>query len=160
EDGILVESSTGIKVGTSAQGGGNLLSHNRHGVSITKGSSNVTIQNNLIGTQNPAFAKTKHDLGNLDDGVFIDASSNVLIGGTGAAEGNTIAKNLDGIQISGGSSLVTVQGNILRNNSQSGVRIEGSFSNTIGGNVPAAKNNIFNRRLPLIDSTFTVDGVF
>src|SRR5438045_9783302 len=86
EDGILVEGSTNVLVGTSAQGGGNLLSHNRHGVSITKGSSNVFIQNNRIGLQS-VTAPTKFDLGNLDDGVFIDASSSVLIGGTGASEG-------------------------------------------------------------------------
>src|SRR5207248_3047675 len=45
QDGILVEGSSNIKVGTSAHAGGNLISHNRHGVSITKASSNVTIQN-------------------------------------------------------------------------------------------------------------------
>src|SRR5262249_44660101 len=86
-------------------------------------------------------------------------------GGTGASEGNLIAKNLDGIQISGGSQFVTVQGNTIRNNSQSGIRVEGSSNNLIGGNtvvnnINVATNNIFNRRLPLIDTTFTVDGVF
>src|SRR5262249_29426082 len=147
-----------------------LLSHNRHGVSITKGSSNVLIQNNRIGTQSApvglgGFSQTQHDLGNQDDGVFIDASTVVKIGGTGASEGNLIAKNLDGIQISGGSQFVTVQGNTIRNNSQSGIRVEGSSNNLIGGNtvvnnINVATNNIFNRRLPLIDTTFTVDGVF
>src|SRR5262249_9085337 len=102
EDGILVEGSKNIFVGTPAQNAANLISHNRHGVSITKGSSNVVIQNNLIGTQ-AANAPTKYDLGNQDDGVFIDASTNVLIGGTGPLNANIIAMNLDGIQVSGGS---------------------------------------------------------
>jgi hypothetical protein len=159
EDGILVEGSSNIFVGTPAQNAGNLISHNRHGVSITKGSTNVVIQNNLIGTQ-AANAPTKFDLGNQDDGIFIDASSNVLIGGTGPFNANTIAANLDGIQVSGGSSKVTIQQNLLRNNSQSGVRIEGSTQVTVGGNTATAKNTIMNRRLAGIDATFTIDGVF
>ncbi len=157
EDGILVESSSNVKIGTPAQNGGNLISHNRHGISITKGSSNVTIQNNLIGTQR--IATRTPDLGNQDDGIFIDASTNVTIGGTAPATPNTIAKNLDGIQVSGGSSFVTIQGNLIRNNSQSGIRIEDSSFVTVGGSTTAAKNSINNRRLAF-DTTLQLDGVF
>src|SRR5262249_62291565 len=78
EDGVLVEGSKNVFVGTPAQGGGNLISHNRHGISITKGSSDVRIQNNLIGTQ-AANAPTKFDLGNQHHGIFVDAITTVFI---------------------------------------------------------------------------------
>ena len=160
EDGVLVEGSTNIRIGTAAQNGGNLVSRNRHGISVTKGSSNVSIYNNRIGLQSaPPTSKTLHDLGNQDDGVFVDASTNVTIGGTGPSEPNQIARNLDGIQISNKSSNVFVRGNVIRNNIQSGVRIEDSSFVTVGGTTAAAANQIFNRRL-IIDTGFSVDGVF
>jgi uncharacterized repeat protein (TIGR01451 family) len=132
----------------------NVISGNgRFGVVIdgeNGGGSNNVIQGNLIGLDpTGAFA-----IGNTDDGVVIAGPGTPS---SGAAENNQILDNTisgngdDGIQLELGSSGTIIQGNRIGTNlagtaalgnTNDGVRIFGSSSNTIGGTTAGAGNLI------------------
>jgi hypothetical protein len=112
------------------------------------GNNNNVIQGNYIGTNITGTA----DLGNTSGfgGVFISVSSNNLIGGTTAAARNIISGNDGlGIWIGRGTGNV-VQGNYIGTDvtgtadlgNSSGVFIDSSSNNTIGGTLPGARNLI------------------
>jgi hypothetical protein len=98
--------ASGLMVGGTAVGAGNLVCGSQYGVDLFRGGSDQTVQGNYIGTN---FAGDKH-LGN-GVGVFMDART-ILIGGTDAAARNVISGNVgDGIQIF--SDGHTIQGNLI-----------------------------------------------
>ena len=95
--GIATNVGSGLIVGGSTPGAGNLISGNT-GDGISIGNSGViVVTHNLIGTR----ANGTSPLGNGGDGIDIKTGgSNNQIGGTGANDGNTIAFNgEDGVQI-------------------------------------------------------------
>ena len=98
-DGVRLEgNSSGTVVGSP--GNGNVISGNtQHGVNINSSDGN-TIQANHIGTDPTGLI----DLGNTLSGIYSDLfnSSDNLIGGAGAGEGNTIAFNGEGITLLSG----------------------------------------------------------
>ncbi|HEY1251433.1 MAG TPA: hypothetical protein VGH97_09605 [Thermoanaerobaculia bacterium] len=79
---------------------GNLISGNGNGGVFTDTPGNVLIQGNLIGTQRDATSP----LGNGNSGVGVSNSTNVQIGGTGGGQGNVIAFNNVGVNVTQGTS--------------------------------------------------------
>lgn len=80
------DTSSGVAVGGSAPGQGNVIGDNGNGISIGN-AANITVQGNLIGE-----APDGSDIGNTNYGINIgEDASNVLIGGTDPGAGNTIA---------------------------------------------------------------------
>lgn len=118
-----------------------------NGIELQGGSGNI-IEGCRIGTD----VNGTSDLGNADDGVDINGSSNNRIGGTTTPQRNVISgNNSDGIDIGPGSSGNVIQGNYIGiratgaasvPNSSHGVRITDGSSNTIGGTVAGSGNVI------------------
>jgi titin len=144
-----------ILIGGTEPGAGNLISGNEgYGVQLWWADASDVIQGNRIGTD----VTGTRALGNLD-GVYLVATSNVLIGGTDPGAGNLIAGNRrDGIFISSTPTDAAignvVQGNLIGTdvsgtqplgNARDGVHIDGSNGgqdNTVGGEQPGAGNTI------------------
>ena len=161
-DGVLIDSSAATTtIGGTTAGASNVISGNDdNGIRVNSGgAAGQTIQGNLIGTDFNGTA----DLGNTDDGININNSNNVTIGGTVANTLNTISGNNDqGIDITGSSSTTIVEGNYIGlgsdgstalGNSDDGIRIQGTSSSvTIGGNTSAHRNVISSNGADGIDN--------
>jgi hypothetical protein len=94
DDGIVIYSdASDITVGGNAAGESNIISANgSDGIQIGSASSavsNITIQGNLIGTDVTGVS----GLANTQAGIDLEDGQNILIGGTAANAGNTIAFN-------------------------------------------------------------------
>ncbi len=119
------------------------------GVALQTGGNNV-VEGNYIGTDTSGTVP----MGNADNGVSINGSSNNLIGGTTPGAGNLLSGNKNnGLAISNpGSSHNIVEGNLIGTdasgthslgNDTAGVSIgHGTTDNMIGGTVPGARNII------------------
>lgn len=144
-----------IRIGGGGTGEGNVISGNRnHGVVVSDlivasppAEPLIRIQGNRIGTDANGAAALPNDV----IGILLDRGvSDVLVGGTGAGEGNTISGNgLDGIRIArsndfeGGANNIVVLGNQIGTNAAdtgflpnggSGISMfEGANDNLIGG---------------------------
>jgi len=141
-------------VGGTTPGARNIISGNDvDGVEIDSTTFNNFVMGNYIGTDSTGSAA----IPNGGDGVLIEDSRNNLIGGTAAGAGNLISGNGKfGVRIDGTFGTPpprnnTIQGNIIGLNAagtaaipndSSGVRIEESNSNLIGGSVAGARNII------------------
>ena len=139
--GVMIQSATNILVSSNvlsaATGAGG------YGVEIVGGASDV-IQGNLIG-----HGVSGQGLGNAGDGLYANGAKLLQIGGTGVAQGNRIGFNgRHGIDLLGCSG-ATIQGNNIGTgsggfepwgNMQSGIYLNGSNTNLIGG--PAGPNTI------------------
>ncbi len=134
----IIDGATGNTIGGTAAGSGNVISGNAgDGIDDIDANANL-IAGNWIGTDAVGTAA----LANSGDGVFIDPSSSVTIGGTALGAGNLISGNAgNGIEINDASGTL-VQGNLIGldqtgtralGNHGAGVLIDnGSTSNTIG----------------------------
>ncbi len=148
-DGICVEEgSSGITVGGTTAGAGNVISGNGGSGVEFNGTSDNLVEGNFIGTD-PTGTKI---VGNAQDGVEISGGNNTVGGTTGAAR-NVIAGNTDdGVYITGpGNNLV--EGNYIgvdasgevglgNGNSSPEVLIDSAAGNTIGGTNSGAGNVI------------------
>ena len=133
-------SGTGNTVGGNTVGAGNVISGNNRGVQFN-GSAHF-LQGNLIGTDVTGTVA----LPNLNEGVNLNASTGVTVGGTttvpGIPPGNLISGNTGiGLDLFANSDANLVEGNIIGadisgtlplGNSLDGISISGS-TNTIGG---------------------------
>ena len=160
--GIRVGSPNAI-IGGTATGAGNVIAGNTTsgGVSVQRNLLNGTpasdgngaqLLGNLIGTDATGSAT----IGNGGNGVSITDVSNVIVGSVGAGR-NVIARNTNGVSISGSNVAVTgiqVRGNYIgvapdgttaRSNTSNGVNLSintGSISGTvIDQNVISANNH-------------------
>jgi titin len=123
---------------------GNLAS----GIRIDGGSSANLVQGNYIGTD----VTGTHALANALRGINISSAFSNTIGGSAAGAGNLISANeLSGIRIEDGSSGNSVQGNWIGTqadgtsrlgNDASGVVVDASANNTIGGTTAGTSNII------------------
>lgn len=163
-DGVgLDASSAGTMIGGTTANQRNIISANSsQGVSIYCGSHDNAVQGNYIGTDSTGTTITDpntNPLGNLFDGVRLDAASNNTIGGTATGAGNLISGNSEfGVGIGekncgGTSDGNVVQGNLIGTdaagtgalpNSNAGVALlfSTTTNNTIGGTSPSARNLI------------------
>ena len=143
-EGIHVQAATGIQIGGTAPGAGNLIGANQTGISLLGSSGNV-IQGNLIGTD-----VTRHyDLGNSQDGITVQSCTLTTIGGTNA--GNVIANNTqNGITLLGCTNVV-IQGNWIgtepagtwaMGNGGAGISFQNSYTGQVGGTAPGTANVI------------------
>ncbi len=146
--GIVIDGSSNNIIGGTAAGARNLISGNvNYGVVIGTATGNV-VAGNFIGTDINGTSALPNRIG-----VFMTAASNNVIGGTGAGAGNVIAGNQAGdgvgVWIGGASST----GNVVAGNyigtdihgsaqlsNNTGVRIDGSPGNIVGGTTPGARN--------------------
>ena len=109
----LFDESTNNRIGGTVPAARNVISANgSHGISIGWGSNGNAVQGNFIGTD---ISGTR-DLGNAGDGVVIQEASGILIGGTEARAGNTIAFNIgNGVRINPSADFPTTGTGILSN---------------------------------------------
>jgi parallel beta-helix repeat protein len=150
QDGVLIQAGSGNNlIGGPAPGAGNLISGNTgDGVYIFNSSNNNRVQGNTIGTDVTGTLP----LGN-GTGVFIDAGSGNLIGGTGAGAGNTIAFNSGpGVLVDTGTANAIRQNAIFANGGP-GIRL------TNGGNhgqpAPVLQSASSDRGLTTVSGTLT-----
>ncbi len=155
-DGVFLDSVDQVTIGGTT-GGENVVSGNHaNGIDLLQ-SSGILIEGNDIGTDSQGFSlpgDTALDLGNAADGIFINQSNRVMIGGIAAGTGNTISGNhASGVFISGtvsnsGSGTTSDQNVIEGNwigvgrrqgqtvavpNAVAGIILSNADSNTIGG---------------------------
>src|SRR5207245_3674403 len=107
---VGISGASGVTVGGTATGEGNLLSGNSGtGLSFFEGAHDNVVQGNLIGTDRTGMAA----LGNHFSGVAVNLSPRNVIGGTASGARNTISGN-------GFSGVVMYQaaatGNVLQGN--------------------------------------------
>jgi len=148
----------GIRVGLSAAAEdttirGNLISGNdASGIRIGSSSTGTSIQDNIIGLDSLG----DNTLPNGEYGIRVSLGVSTDIGGTSAADANTISGNgLCGILVDssgGGTTSTSIQGNkigtnsagtVLRGNGQHGIEvINGALQTSIGGTAAGAGNVI------------------
>ena len=146
-DGVFVDNSSNNIIGGTTVGTGNFISGNLgNGVQIADASNNNTILGNQIGISLSGAA-----LGNTRDGIFVNNSTNTIIGGTVVGSSNVISGNhMNGVEIDGGSATQIIGNEIGTNaagtttvgNNLNGVFINGSSNNLVGGTTAAARNVI------------------
>ena len=147
---------------------GNIISRNVisgndfTGIFVAKeGVTNTKITGNYIGTD----ATGTINLGNKGDGIFIlGQNSNNTIGGTAPGEGNIIANNSgSGIQVaSKNANSNTIQGNSIFNNKRLGIDLIGNTGITPNdlGDADTGSNNLQNYPVLTSVSGNTVKGIF
>ena len=148
QGGVAISGSADNTIGGTAAGSGNVIAANGGvGVDDVGADSNV-VAGNWIGTDAGGTAA----LGNTGDGVEVDQSLSVTIGGTALGAGNLISGNdSNGVEIIDSTGSL-VQGNLIGldqtgtlafGNAGAGVLVDdGSISNTIGGPVSGGRNFI------------------
>ena len=153
-DDICLVSAANNIIGGTAPGAGNLISGSgRVGIWLNGwGTSNNTIQGNLIGTD---VTGTKA-LGNQITGIMSAGAQSNLIGGATASARNVISGNIQaGIDLQPGSWNFTIQGNYIGTditgtkaiaNVGSGIEVESGVNN-----VTIANNLISGNKLSGID---------
>jgi len=177
-DGIFLDS---IQPGSTVQSQGaiatiqaNVISGNHaNGINLlrstatpqTTNGNGVLVLDNFIGTNaqgNNDPTQIGQDFGNAAQGIFINQSDSVTVGGSAAGAGNVISGNHDsGIFISGTSATSTSQSNLVDGNhigvdasgskaipnAVAGIVLSNSDSNTIGGMSPGAGNVVSGNQL-------------
>ena len=130
-DGVLLSvGPNGNVIGGTAAGAGNLISGNTNGVHISIANDN-RVQGNLIGTNASGIGP----LANTNDGVLIE-STNVqsalrnIVGGSTAAERNTIAYNGGtGVEVVfDNATLNAIRGNSIYSNGGLGIDLSKTLS--------------------------------
>jgi uncharacterized repeat protein (TIGR01451 family) len=151
-EGIYVSGPSGVTIGGTLAGAGNVIAGNRSdGIGLASGGN--LVEGNEIGVDATGAAA----LSNGGDGVAIITAGNT-VGGTSAGAANVISGNAqEGVSI--GSSSATAAGNLVEGNfigtdltgthavgnGSVGVDIgtnTGGYNNTIGGTTVAARNII------------------
>ncbi len=110
-DGLRISASGNVEIGRAValNLGRNTISGNGgYGISITNGSHNIAVPENLVGIS----SSTSNGIGNTAGGVLIQDATSVSIGPGGLSVGNEISQNLgNGISVAGSSSEIRIDGN-------------------------------------------------
>jgi len=157
--GLSASGAAGMRVGSAAAGGRNVISGNSGPALYLEASDNVVVEGNYLGVD----AAGGGAFGSLL-GILVATGSEAQIGGTAEGAGNVIANMTQhGIQ-STGSGRVTVQGNTIGLDASrtqplgcggAGVLIEGGPA-LIGGLIAAAGNTIAHNQGPGVAFTTNV----
>lgn len=149
-NGVRISSAPKTFVGGGDVPTSNVISGNGFdGVSVSGPESKGTIiAGNFIGTDDGGTAA----LGNTLDGVHLDGTNGVLVGGLGVGDGNVISGNGNGVVILNDAVDNSVFGNFIGTNATglakiantgSGVMLsDGALSNDIGSDKAGARNII------------------
>ena len=148
-DGVEFDYGSDNTLGGIATGAANVISGNGgFGVEIFDSNGNV-VAGDEIGTDLTGTAIVGNPCAN---GIEIQGSASVMIGGTVAGSANIISGNgYDGVQIAGFSANNVVAGNkigtdvtgmLALGNAGNGIEIDFAADNTIGGATPASGNTI------------------
>jgi CSLREA domain-containing protein len=139
--GIDMEIGTGVTIGGTASGAGNVINATGNGIAIGgvqfNAAANTTVQGNLIGmdaTGTIAFYA-------LFNGIQIGQSINTTIGGSTPGAGNVINARANGIFVGGTPIGVVIQGNKIGTdingaalgNGNCGISAGDTTTGTIGG---------------------------
>jgi len=143
--GIEVQSgTTGNVIGGSVVAFRNVISGNTAGIALVN-AANAVIQGNYIGTTADGTAP----LGN-SQGILATATTNLVVGGSDAGEGNVIAaSSLEGIYLTSGSGAL-IQGNRIGTNvagsealgNNVGISASSHAGLVIGGNFNNGEGNL------------------
>jgi parallel beta-helix repeat protein len=101
----------------------------RNGVLVSQSNDN-SVQGNFVGT-NTSHAEA---LGNDEEGIYIVASNNTIIGGSNPGEMNIVMRNRRGILIFMGEEN-HIEGNLISGNSNCGICLWDAVSTTVFGNL-------------------------
>lgn len=148
-DGVYLLEADGVVVGGATAAARNVISANgANGVGMTDPATrDATILGNYIGTNAAGTAA----FGNVGNGVYLEGSANVQIGGATTGAGNLISGNLSlGIGIFNSATSNRIQGNTIGEgatggalgNAADGIYIEQSTGTLIGGAGPGEGNRI------------------
>jgi titin len=161
--GIEADSNANTIGGTSSSARNVISGNGGNGIQLDGSSGNV-VEGNYIGTD----ANGSIALGNGGNGVTILAGSQNVIGGTVSGSGNLISANaFNGVAIANNATANAVEGNLLGTdatgtmalgNGLSGVALEFSFSNTIGGTAAGAGNVISGNQFVGVYLTIQASG--
>ena len=145
-DGILVGAGASYNIIGAAQSGGvvsNIISANGFaGIEISgQTTTDNTVLGNAIGTDLNGHFQKGQPFGNVQYGIYVSAPENMIGGalddnGSSAIDpGNFVVGSAYGIVLDGPNSTRNrVEGNVVRNNSASGVLVtDGASLNNIGG---------------------------
>jgi hypothetical protein len=151
QQGVVVQGMNlfNIAVGGTATGAGNIIANSKQSGVEIMGTGTHILQGNFIGTDVTGTI----DLGNVQNGVYLNNTPNNVVGGTGTGAGNVISgSGLSGVLIEGAQAAGNaVQGNFIGTNAVgtaalgndlNGVTTSQAPNNTIGGSVVAARNII------------------
>src|SRR5262249_24697348 len=107
DEGVLVQHAPQATVGGAAPAGNVISGNLGDGVGVIGAdTAGLVSQGNMIGTDSAGAAP----LGNADNGIYVQGTHDVLVGGTGA--GNVISANHRlGIGVFGGATGVRIQAN-------------------------------------------------
>lgn len=127
-----IKNSTNVTIGGSNVGEGNVITgSNGNGITLNN-ATNVVIQGNSIGS---GIDRTE-DLGNVGTGILVAGdSTDILVGGSTAGAGNTIAHNGQlGVLVTGNAVRVSILSNSIYDNNGLGVDLigDGITSNDSG----------------------------
>jgi hypothetical protein len=152
--GIDLENASGVTIGGTAAGAGNVISGNiLQGILLANNQTGDVIEGNRIGTDLTGTLS----LSNGGDGITLENSAGNTIGGTSVAARNIISgngkliRNSAGVNISGNSSGNLIEGNYIGvdatdqigiENHGSGIVVNGSSGEMIGGTAAGAGNVI------------------
>nr|MBA2524367.1 hypothetical protein [Pyrinomonadaceae bacterium] len=151
QQGVFVEGNGlfNIAIGGTTAGARNIISNNKqNGVEITSTGIHI-LQGNFIGTDVTGTL----DLGNVQNGVYLNNTPNNVVGGTVSGARNIISgSGLSGVLVEGAQSTGNaVEGNFIGTNAAgtaalgndlNGVTTSQAPNNTIGGATTAARNVI------------------
>ncbi|MDH3498912.1 MAG: right-handed parallel beta-helix repeat-containing protein, partial [Acidimicrobiia bacterium] len=135
--GVVLNGVSGAMVG--APGASNVISGNgADGIVVRGGSSLVTIQANLIGVARDRVTPLGNSPAAPFEGIDIQSATGVIVGGTGAGEGNTITGGGEGISVKPGAE-AAILGNSIHGNTNLAVDLgdnPGSPSDGVTDNDP------------------------
>lgn len=136
--GITISQSVNTTIGGSAAEAANVISALGNGINIGGSPTGVVIQGNKIGTDITGTMP----MGNGNCGIAVSLTSDGIIGGTSAGEGNIIAFNgFNGVSIAGFTGDNTkwaMLGNSIHDNSRLGITLA---TNGCGANVPISNDH-------------------
>ena len=146
QNGIVLSAADSNTIGGSAAGARNVISghdsvaNTWDAIFLYNGSDSNTIKGNYLGTDSTGTVA----FGNSYSGVTIYGGINNVVGGTAVGEGNLIANNRQGVEVTyntGASEGNSISGNSIYANTVGGILLEASLPAN-DGTTTASKGNL------------------